>query len=970
MSYIQRVTLGVSVLVLSVFFVLPVQAQYNTQTFLSSIDGGTGKQAENAYLDEPNGFDFAGSNLIFIADTSNNVIEKINRKSGKLKRVAGTHEYGYVDGAAKQAQFAKPADLTVRGKKGKQIFVADTENHVVRKIEGGNVSTLPTGELRFPSGVLVSGKTLYISDTGNNRILAVSRDGGTPVVLADSADGVNSPTKLCYRGSTNSLIFANNGEETVRAVNVKTGNVSAPLISGLEEIGGIDCFKRTVYVASSYSIGVFNEIWKIRLPKKNNTAISTKRISHTREVESLNNGSDIAKKTDTLEWEELYTWDRGLLFEEDFTAGTTSKKTQQRLQQTYTEDGDAIVEVVSQQTKEDARTLQKKGPLECVQIKKPGDKRWKNAVYTRVKSKKPWQQQNVILKKKYQGDLPFFRVGLEYDNKNLSDSEREEQREANQSDTQKGIAIQSVTQTSVDAPTNLTTTVREPRAVTVAWDAVDGATSYDMHFFKGDTRQFSRQGLTTTSATVKEFYLQSNQAYAFWVRSCNDEGCGDWSELYEFRTPPAAVREISDIKPLRGTNITKLPNGNFRATLKFKTHTNKKRHNMNNLRAQIELCSKYADHPETVEAERLFVLYKGGSSILSWRANGTRPEHYAGKHRFQDDFGKKERALVGRPKTVAISSDGTFMYISQNNKITKYDFVKKKLTRLAGHVMDSYTEGKGEEVRFSDVVDMTLSPDNKWLYLADRNNHRIRKLNTKTGKSKYLTGAGGTNFSFETRESNGYQEGGPCKNEFEFDVKGCAYFNRPTGIAISPDGNTLYVAEGSNHRVRAVDAKTGVTRLIAGNGTAGFVNGTGGAAQFNGPYTVDVSGDGKLLFVADKFNHAVRAIDLSNNNVTTVFGNGKIGLRDGSFEQAVLAIPEYLREENGMLYWSEAGSHTIRSANLSTRQVQTISGNGKRGFNNGFGASAEWNNPKGMDVRYNKLYVADYSNDLIRTVEF
>lgn len=309
------------------------------------------------------------------------------------------------------------------------------------------------------------------------------------------------------------------------------------------------------------------------------------------------------------------------------------------------------------------------------------------------------------------------------------------------------------------------------------------------------------------------------------------------------------------------------------------------------------------------------------------------------------------------------------MYIAENNKLAVYDMYQKTLTELAGHVMDSYTEGSGAEARFSDITSIAISPDDAWLYLVDRNNHRIRKVNTGSGKTQYITGAGGTNFSFGSEESNGYQEGEPCPGETERGVEGCAYFNRPTGLAVSPDGKSLYVAEGSNNRIRKVDIATGETSLVAGNGIASFVDGVGSAATFNGPYSADITSDGKTLYVADKYNHAIRKIDLATQRVTTVVGKGVIGLKDGAFSGAYLAIPEYVQEENGVLYWTEAGTHTVRVGFLSSQQVVTLSGNASRGYTDGAGKDAEWNNPKGFDFRAGKIYVADSTNDVIRTIQ-
>ncbi len=933
---------------------------YNTQTFLSSIDAGEGEVATQAYLDEPMGMDFAGTKAIYYADSANNVIEKINRKTLKVETVAGTRQHGYIDSATGLSRFAYPEDVAVKGKNGKQVFVADTGNNVIRKIENGSVSTFLTG-LKSPKGVMLHGDTLFVSDTGNGRILAVNRNGGTPTVFAQ---GLNQPTKLLYWAKARSIIFVNSGESTVRAVNVDDGHISAPLIADLEDIGGIYRKGRSLYIAASTSIGVFNDIWKVRLakpdPSRDAEAISQTHLSHFRETEQLNWPSDIEVSEDTLDWEEYYTWDTNLLYADNEDESDDSEDT------TEMTSASAAFSAAASSTK---KATAKKKKAKYLKFRKKGKKKWRKTWYFRIKPKKQWQTQQFIIKQEHQGDQPFFKVRLQYDNKNLSKKNREEKRGDNQSDWKKSPKITAETG---DAPTNLDTPKRNPRSVTAAWDEVDGATKYHMQLFKKKSgkRLLSKKKIKKTSTKISKLYLKANQAYYFRVRAFDGTTWGDWSSEHHFRTPPGNIQQIKKIVPLRGTRIEKLKSGDYRVTLRFSLPANKKDYPRKNLRAQVKLASKKSNHASTVKVNRIYVLYKGGSSILAWRMNGTRPAHYAGKHRFQDDYGDKNDALIGRPKTVAMTDDGSTMYISQNNKITKYSFTKKKLTPLAGHLMDSYREGTGDEVRFSDVVDMVLSPDENWLYLVDRNNHRIRKLNTTTGTTEYITGAGVTNYAFESTESNGYQEGGPCEGETDSGVAGCAYFNRPTGIAIAPDGNTLYVSEGSNHRVRGVDVSSGQTWLIAGSGSAGYANGSGGAASFNGPYTLDVSADESSLYVADKYNHAIRKINLSNNAVTTLFGSGTIGYRDGSFSAAALAIPEYIREDNGVVYWTEAGTHTIRAASISGRYTWTLSGNTNKGYSNGAGSSAEWNNPKGFDFRGGKMYVADYSNDVIRTIAF
>jgi len=377
--------------------------------------------------------------------------------------------------------------------------------------------------------------------------------------------------------------------------------------------------------------------------------------------------------------------------------------------------------------------------------------------------------------------------------------------------------------------------------------------------------------------------------------------------------------------------------------------------------------------------KRIVLLQSGGSSIQTTDIDGDDLLLMAGRHRYGDEPLTGSKALIGRPQEIVFSPDGTKLYISyaQGNKIDEYNLLTDQVRTVAGHLMDNYREGVGETARFSDVVSMAISNDGKTLYLADRNSHRIRTLDVVTGATHYLTGAGVVNLispqnpsgNIDVNLNNGYQEGGPCPDTYSLGVKGCAYFNRPTGLALTKDGKTLYVADASNNRIRKVDVLTGYTSLIAGSGKKGMTNGVGSAASFNGPYTIALSSNEKTLYVADKYNNVIRAIDLKSRRVTTLAGTGKQGYREGAFANAVFSLPEYIDigpDQN--LYVSEAGSFRIRKLNLANKTTSLISGSGERGWRDGNSSTSKWNAPKGIAFLLDVMFVADFKNDLIRTI--
>lgn len=374
--------------------------------------------------------------------------------------------------------------------------------------------------------------------------------------------------------------------------------------------------------------------------------------------------------------------------------------------------------------------------------------------------------------------------------------------------------------------------------------------------------------------------------------------------------------------------------------------------------------------------EHIYVANKGGSSVYRFDLDGSDPLKYAGKRRFQSEHGTGDEGLVGRPKELVLSPKKKWIYFTENNKIRRIRRSTGEVQALVGNVVDNYAkkdtrEYVGGAARFSDPTGIVVSPNGKKLYVVDRNNNRIRYVRIKDKAVGYITGAGYINSTNET--DNGYAEGVACPDEQDIFVTGCAYFNRPTALAISPDGKYLYVADSSNNMIRRVVARgpnKGKTKLIAGQLEAGFVNGIKGSAQFNGPVGVTINAKGTVLFVADRGNHVIRKIRLRDSKVTTYIGSGDLGYLEAAPDSAQLSYPEFVKfgaDKN--VYWTEVGGQRVRVYDKSSGVTKLVAGAGERGFQNGDSTTAEFNNPKGMAITAKQMYVADNFNDVIRKID-
>ena len=195
-----------------------------------------------------------------------------------------------------------------------------------------------------------------------------------------------------------------------------------------------------------------------------------------------------------------------------------------------------------------------------------------------------------------------------------------------------------------------------------------------------------------------------------------------------------------------------------------------------------------------------------------------------------------------------------------------------------------------------------------------------------------------------------------------------AQFNSPIGLAVS--GTTLYVADYSNNRIRAIDlaSRDKTVSTIAGSGTPGHADGAGADAQFLQPAGLAVSGG--ILYVADSSNHRIRAIDLTSKAVTTIAGDGTAEHANGMAATARFYNPLDIAvsEDKKTLYVADANNHRIRAIDIASGTVRDIAGDGTRGNTNGIGTAARLASPTGIAVSGDTLYVT--SDDLIRKLEY
>ena len=329
---------------------------------------------------------------------------------------------------------------------------------------------------------------------------------------------------------------------------------------------------------------------------------------------------------------------------------------------------------------------------------------------------------------------------------------------------------------------------------------------------------------------------------------------------------------------------------------------------------------------------------------------------------FAGDDGPATQALLHFPAGVAVARDGTLYIADQFNH--RIRVVKNgTITTLAGDgtacadptasTNPCGDNGAATAAQLNRPYGLALTSDGT-LYIADTNNHRVRKV-ASDGTISTFAGTGTAGFAGDD---------GPAT---------AAQLGSPTGLALASDG-TLYIAEFNAHRVRKV-ASDGTISTVAGTGTAGFAgdDGPATAAQLDQPIDLALAADG-TLYVAGFGSQRIRKI-ATDGTISTVAGAGTAGFNKegGAALEVVLNQPRgvAVTSDGSRVYIADTNNHRIRKVDTTTGLLTTIAGVGE-GYSGdgGLANAARLNAPTGVAVAPDgRVYIADLGNNRIRVLK-
>jgi streptogramin lyase len=252
---------------------------------------------------------------------------------------------------------------------------------------------------------------------------------------------------------------------------------------------------------------------------------------------------------------------------------------------------------------------------------------------------------------------------------------------------------------------------------------------------------------------------------------------------------------------------------------------------------------------------------------------------------FSGDGGPATKAQLNEPYGLAIDGLGN-LYLADrlNGRIRRVDARSGAITTAAGDGSQSYSGDGGPAAKAGLAEPNGVALDAKGhLFIADVADHRVRIVDLATGQIGTFAGNG-------RKAHDG--DGGPAAAAAIFGAR---------AVEVGPDG-TVFVLEREGNTLRAVDPKTGVINTRAGTGAKGF-SGDGGsalAATFNGPKELAVDPAGNV-FIVDTENNAIRRLDARSGQISTVAGNGQLNRPHG------VAVGR-----DGRVVIGDTGNHRVR----------------------------------------------------------
>ena len=300
------------------------------------------------------------------------------------------------------------------------------------------------------------------------------------------------------------------------------------------------------------------------------------------------------------------------------------------------------------------------------------------------------------------------------------------------------------------------------------------------------------------------------------------------------------------------------------------------------------------------KGDRLFIADSNHNRLVITKLDGTLIESIGTGVPGAVD-GAFDKASFNRPQGMALDGESLYVADTENHLIRRVDLKTRTVQTVAGtgqQARDYFKQGSARTIQLSSPWDLQLV--GRQLYITMAGTHQIWKLDLDQQEVSTFAGSGR-----EARQDGPLLEAG---------------FAQPSGIA--SDGKKLYIADSESNIIRAINIASGKVETLVGGDLFDFgdVDGSGDDVRLQHPLGVFAI-NGEVL-IADTYNHKIKELDPKARSVKTFLGTGKPGQADG-------AVPSFyepggLSVANGKLYIADTNNHAVRVVDVKTKRTGTL----------------------------------------------
>jgi|GEM_PF-969054 len=904
---------------------------------------GDGGPATSAGLYGPEGIAFDSSGNMYIADSGNNRIRKVD-SAGNISTVAGNGNKGYSGdgGPATEAELQGPAGIAFDS--SGNMYIADKYNNCIRKVDSaGNISTVAgpgkwgylgdggtatSAWLNNPNGVAFdSSGNMYIADNGNNRIRKVDTSGIITTVAGTGNAGysgnggpatsaqLKSPSGVAFDSSGN-MYIADSGNNRIRKIGPATwqNSVITPTTASFD-------------IKASAQDDV-----TITLTLNGNTLLSIVNGTTT-----LVQGTDYLVNDDTVIINKAYlatqaVGECSLTF--NFSAG---------LAQTF-------VITVSDST---PPTL----PSYISTVVGTGTAGYsgdgESATSARLK---------------YPQGVAFDSSGNMY----IADYENNRIRKVDSAGNISTVAGTGTAGYSGDGGPAISAGLYHPSGLTF-----DSSGNMYIADYNRIRKVDTSGNISTIAGTGTAGYSgdggPATSAQLSYPAGITFDSSGNMYIVDQGNNCIRKVDSAGNISTVAGTGTAGYSGDGGPATS-----------------AQLS----YPSGLTFDSSGNMYIADKSNNRIRKVDTSGNiSTVAGTGTSGYSGDGGPATSAQLNYPSGLTFDSSGN-MYIADrgNNRIRKVDS-SGKISTIAGNGTNGYSGDYGLAISAQLYYPSGIAFDSSGnMYIADCNNNRIRKIGPATWGNSIISPSAANfdkNPSLQadvttTMTLNGntllsiYNGKSGLNLDYDYTVTDNTVTIKKEYLEWQAVGNIILTFNFNNGlpqtlRVTVTQGRV-VISTVAGTGTEGY-SGDGGpatSAQLYYPYGVAFDSS-ENMYIADKYNNRIRKVD-SAGKISTVAGTGIYGYAGdkGTATSAQLKYPSGVAfDSSGNMYIADNENNRIRKVDTSGN-ISTIAGNGTSGYSGDGGPaiSAQLSYPSGVvfDSSGN-MYIADSSNNSIRKVD-